>query len=113
MELKKIVYMNRTKCEAIEFNSVNDIVKVKIEEDNCPLLVLEDNSLVIFSDVATYFDLSINSGIKDNYLNISVLDLQYDHINDDVARIYYNNREIIEVTKYSRGNVFIYRLFTN
>ena len=112
MEVKKIISMSKTKCEAIEFNSVNDLIHVKITEDNGPILILEDSSMVIFSNASTYFNLINTGAINNGTLNISVLDLQYQHINDDTPDIYYNSREIIEVTKYDYdNNLFIYRLF--
>ena len=112
METKKIISMNKTKCEAIEFNSANDLIHVKITEDNGPILILEDSSMVIFSNASTYFNLINTGAINNGTLNFSVLNLQYPHINDDTPVIYYNSREIIEVTKFDCGtNLFIYRLF--
>lgn len=112
MEAKKIISISKTKCEAIEFNSVNDLIHVKITEDNGPILILEDSSMIIFSDVSTYFNLIATGAINNGTLNISILDLQYPHIHEDTPEIYYNSREIIEVTKYDCGNnLFIYRLF--
>ena len=112
MEEKKIISISMTKCEAIEFNSVNDLIHVKITEDNGPILILEDSSMIIFSDICTYFDLTTAGAISNGALNISILDLQYPHIHEDTPEIYYNSREIIEVTKYDCGNnLFIYRLF--
>ena len=112
MEAKKIMSMNKTKYEAIEFNSANDLIHVKITEDNGPVLVLEDSSMVIFSDASTYFNLTANGAISNGTLNISILDLQYPHIHEDTPEVYYNSRDIIEVTKYDCGNnLFIYRLF--
>ena len=55
MEEKKIISISMTKCEAIEFNSVNDLIHVKITEDNGPVLILEDSSMIIFS-VFVVFD---------------------------------------------------------
>ena len=112
METKKIISMSKTKCEAIEFNSVNDLIHVKITEDNGPILILEDSSMVIFSNASTYFNLINTGAINNGTLNFSVLNLQYPHINDDTPEIYYNSREINEVTKYDCcNNLFIYRLF--
>ena len=112
MEAKKIISMSKTKCKAIEFNSVNDLIHVKITEDNGPILILEDSSMVIFSNASTYFNLINTGAINNGTLNFSVLNLQYPHINDDTPEIYYNSREIIEVTKYDYdNNLFIYRLF--
>ena len=112
MEAKKIMSMSKTKCEAIEFNSANDLIHVKITENNGPILILEDSSMVIFSNVSTYFNLINTGAINNGTLNISILDLQYPHIHEDTSEIYYNSREIIEVTKYDCGNnLFIYRLF--
>ena len=72
METKKIISMNKTKCEAIEFNSANDLIHVKITEDNGPVLVLEDGSIVILSDVSMYFSLISSGVISNNTLNIII-----------------------------------------
>ena len=112
MEEKKIISISKTKCEAIEFNSANDLIHAKITEDNGPVLILEDSSMIIFSDASTYFNITTTGAINKGTLNISILDLQYPNIHDDTPDVYYNSREIIEVTKYDCGNnLFIYRLF--
>ena len=112
MEDSKNICSTAIKAKAIEFKSVNDIIDVKITDDDGPELILEDDSIVVFTNHATYFDLLIKGGIKDNMINISVLDLLFKHEHDDAPEVYYDNKQIIEVTKYTcNNNDNIYRFF--
>ena len=108
----KVIKVNRSNSTAIEFNSANDIINVKIKESNGPELILEDDSIIVFSDSSIYFNMITDGIIHDNVICLSALNLRFTQEHDDTPEIYYENREIIEVTKYKSGNNgFIYRLF--
>lgn len=102
------VIKKRIHCTPINFSSANNLIDVKLNYDNGPELVLEDNSILIFMDPAIYYDVIICNNSSD--INVDVLKLKYFNNSDDVADVVYENNEIIEIEEYICKDKYFYRL---
>ena len=111
MENLNIIF-TRVKAKEINFKTANDLFEVHIDESFSPELELEDQSFLIFSNVAQYLNLLTDQRSSGN-INISLLELKYRTEIDDVSGISYRGRSLYEVEKYHcENNDIIYRLKT-
>ena len=103
----------KTHCGSANIKSANDLINMQLNFNNGPELLLDDNSILIFENVSDYYNSIMLGAIKDNEVNLDILELTYDKISDDVAEYLYENiYTIIEIEKYTDGKINIYRFIT-
>ena len=94
----------------LEFKSANEVITVKLASDNGPELTLEDDAIVVFTDSSTYYNLLTNRCIIGNDIDLDTLKIMSgDVIQDDVARVKYEDKTIHHVTVYSFYNSKVYK----
>ena len=96
----------------ISFKSANEKIDVSITEaNNGPILILEDNSTIQFTNLIQYYDVMTDSeiyNIDNQTFDIEKFQEKYFVDSDDVNRI-----DIYEVEKYSVNNKDLYRFIAS
>jgi hypothetical protein len=73
-------------------------------------LVMEDNSMIIFQDVETYYNLISNADLYSMYDQEVYIDelLKYDSIEDTVSDFSYNGADVNKITEIKYNDKLIY-----
>lgn len=107
-----------TQAEKVAFKTANEIINVRIDENNGPELELSDNTIIIFESYSQYYSFISNKGEKIYDTVTKVFDVEkmnqlYLQKEDDVVDVIYRNNPIYRVGEYhiDGSPAPIYRFF--
>ena len=109
-----------TKAENVCFKSTNEIIDVRITENNGPELICNDGSHIIFSSYSQYYSFISNKHEKVYDTDTKILDTEkmdnlYFVKDDDVVDVIYRNKMVFRVGLYyiDDQTAPIYKFYTN
>lgn len=110
--MKTKIVKKKVFADPISFITVNNDYPVTITNQMGPVFILEDNTILVFSDAAIFLEQSIGGGVNEDSVDFSIMGLKLPHRNDDIQNdLYYMDKELVDVTIYKEDDKHvIYRL---
>ena len=100
----------RTHSIDLEFKSVNETIMVKNSISNGPELTLSDNSVMVFTNSAAYYNLLTAGCITTTDVNLDAIKIMSSNVTkDDVSGVKYEDKRIIRVTVYQIYDSDLYK----